>query len=80
MMNEINPLIWPSPNGIGMMDQALWDQTVQVSLDAGIIPEAPAEGAFRTDLAQQALDALGDADAKGTGFTKGTVEVTEGGN
>ena len=80
MMNEINPLIWPSPNGIGMMDQALWDQTVQVSLDAGIIPEAPAEGAFRTDLAQQALDALGDADTKGTGFTKGTVEVTEGGN
>src|ERR687895_1697990 len=29
MMNEINPLIWPSPNGIGIMDPAEWDQTVQ---------------------------------------------------
>ena len=28
MMNEINPLIWPSPNGIGIMDPALWQQTV----------------------------------------------------
>ena len=27
MMNEINPLIWPSPNGIGIMDPALWQQT-----------------------------------------------------
>jgi NitT/TauT family transport system substrate-binding protein len=31
MMNEINPLIWPSPNGIGIMDPALWQQTVDVS-------------------------------------------------
>ena len=42
MMNEINPLIWPSPNGIGMMDKALWDQTVAVATEAKIIPEAPA--------------------------------------
>jgi NitT/TauT family transport system substrate-binding protein len=80
MMNEINPLIWPSPNGIGMMDQALWDQTVQVSVEAGIITEAPPAEAFRTDLAEQALAALGDADTKGADFQKGTVEVTEGGN
>ena len=39
----------------------------------------PAEAA-RTDLAQKALDALTDQDTKGAGFTKGTVEVTEGGN
>ena len=30
-LNEINKLIWPSPGGIGMMDQALWDQTVEVA-------------------------------------------------
>ena len=35
MMNEINPLVWPSPGGIGMMDPALWQQTVDVSIDAG---------------------------------------------
>ena len=28
-LNEINKLIWPSPAGIGMMDKALWDQTIQ---------------------------------------------------
>jgi len=80
MMNEINPLVWPSPNGIGIMDQALWDQTVEVSIGAGIIPEAPPADAFRTDLAEAALAQITDADTKGEGFTKGTVEVTPGGN
>ena len=80
MMNEINPLIWPSPNGIGMMDQALWDQTVAVSIEAGIIPEAPPADAYRTDLAEAALANITDVDTKGADFTKGTVEVTEGGN
>jgi NitT/TauT family transport system substrate-binding protein len=80
MMNEINPLIWPSPNGIGMMDKALWDQTVAVAVEAGIIPEAPPADAYRTDLAEKALANITDADTKGTDFQKGTVEVTEGGN
>ena len=78
MMNEINPLVWPSPNGIGIMDKAEWDQTVAVAVEAGIIPEAPPADAYRTDLAQKALDAITDADTKGEGFTKGTVEVTPG--
>jgi NitT/TauT family transport system substrate-binding protein len=79
MMNEINPLVWPSPNGIGIMDQALWDQTVAVAVEAGIIPEAPPAEAFRTDLAEKALANMTDVDTKGTDFTKGTVEVTPGG-
>jgi NitT/TauT family transport system substrate-binding protein len=79
-MNEINPLIWPSPNGIGVMDKALWDQTVAVSTEAKIIPEAPPADAFRTDLAEKALANMTDVDTKGTDFKKGTVEVTEGGN
>ncbi len=80
MMNEINPLIWPSPAGIGIMDTALWQQTVDVSLDAGIIKAAPPADAYRTDLAEAALAELADADTKGTSFVKGTVEVTPGGN
>jgi NitT/TauT family transport system substrate-binding protein len=80
MMNEINPLVWPSPNGIGMMDTALWQQTVDVALSAGIIKAAPPADAYRTDLAQKALDAISGKDTKGTGFQKGTVTVTEGGN
>jgi ABC-type nitrate/sulfonate/bicarbonate transport systems, periplasmic components len=75
MMNEINPLIWPSPNGIGMMDKTAWDQTVKIALDFGVIKDQPAGDAYRTDLAEKALADLGDA-AKGTDFTKGTVEVT----
>ena len=80
MMNEINPLIWPSPAGIGMMDTALWQQTVDVSLGAGVIKAAPPAEAYRTDLAEAALAELADADTKGESFTKGTVEVTAGGN
>ncbi len=80
MMNEINPLVWPSPNGIGMMDKALWDQTVAVTTEAGIISEAPPADAYRTDLAEAALANITDVDTKGADFTKGTVEVTEGGN
>jgi NitT/TauT family transport system substrate-binding protein len=79
MMNEVNPLVWPSPNGIGMMDKALWDQTVAVTTEAGIITEAPPADAYRTDLAEAALANITDVDTKGADFTKGTVEVTEGG-
>ena len=80
MMNEINPLIWPSPNGIGVMDPALWQQTADISLEAGIITAAPPADAYRTDLAEAALAELADADTKGASFVKGTVEVTPGGN
>ncbi len=79
MMNEINSLVWPSPNGVGQMDPAQWQQTVGVSTDAGIIKAAPADGAYRTDLATKALEGISE-DTKGAGFTKGTVTVTEGGN
>jgi NitT/TauT family transport system substrate-binding protein len=80
MMNEVNPLVWPSPNGIGLMDPEQWQQTVDVSLGAGIITEAPPADAYRTDLAEAALAELGDADTTGTSFQKGEVEVTPGGN
>ena len=80
MMNEVNPLVWPSPDGIGIMDPEQWQQTVDVSVEAGIIPEAPPADAYRTDLAEQALEGLGDEDTTGESFQKGTVTVTEGGN
>jgi NitT/TauT family transport system substrate-binding protein len=80
MMNEINPLIWPSPGGIGMMDPGLWQQTADISVQAGIIKAAPPADAYRTDLTEAALAGLADADTKGASFVKGTVEVTPGGN
>jgi NitT/TauT family transport system substrate-binding protein len=78
-LNEINALIWPSPNGIGMMDETLWQQTVDISVEFAVLTQPPAEGAYRTDLAQQALDGLTDIDTTGEGFQKQTVEVTAGG-
>jgi NitT/TauT family transport system substrate-binding protein len=78
MMNEINPLIWPSPEGIGIMDPALWDQTVEISLESEIIAEEPPDDAYRTDLAEAALEGI-EEDTTGEDFTKGTVEVTPGG-
>jgi NitT/TauT family transport system substrate-binding protein len=79
MMNEINPLVWPSPNGIGILDPAEWQQTVDVALAAGIIKAAPPAEAFRTDLATAALAGITE-ETKGADFTKGEVQVTEGGN
>ena len=78
-MNEVNPLIWPSPGGIGITDQALWDQTIAVAIAGKVISAAPAAGAFRNDLATQALAGI-TGDTKGTNFVKGTATVTEGGN
>ena len=77
MMNEINPLIWPSPNGIGDMPKATWDQTVQISLDAKLLTKAPDSTAYRTDLATKARAKIpAGADLNGNNFTKGTVTVT----
>jgi len=78
-MNEINPLIWPSPNGIGIMDKALYDQTVQIARQAKILKADPSPDAYRTDLAEEALKGIQE-DTKGLNFQKGTVTVTEGGN
>jgi NitT/TauT family transport system substrate-binding protein len=78
MMNEINPLIWPSEGGIGAMPTDTWQQTVDVSLEAGIIPEAPDDTAYRTDLADSAREGITE-DVEGTDFEKGTVEVTPNG-
>ena len=78
MMNEINPLVWPSAGGVGAMPVDTWNQTVQISKDAKIIPSDPDAGAYRTDLADAARQAI-TGDVNGTGFTKGTVTVTAGG-
>ena len=83
-LNEINALIWPATNGIGVMNSELWDQTVEVATSQ--IPELqgveiPAE-AFRTDLAEAAVAALEaeGLEVTGEGFEKIEVELTEGGS
>ena len=80
MLNEINALIWPSPDGLGIMNDDLYQQTVDIAVEFEVIPEPPAAAALRKDLAQQAIDSLGGADTNGESFTKQTIEVTPGGN
>ena len=78
MMNEINALVWPSPDGIGAMPVETWDRTVQIMLDAGIIANDPGEGVYRTDLSDAARAML-EGDVTGETFEKAVVEVTPGG-
>jgi NitT/TauT family transport system substrate-binding protein len=78
MMNEVNPLVWPSPLGVGMIDPVFWQQTVNVSKNAKIIKADPSIDAYTTDIVKEALAGITE-DTKGDSFTKGTVEVTAGG-
>jgi NitT/TauT family transport system substrate-binding protein len=76
MMNEINPLVWPSANGIGDMPKATWDQTVQIATDAKLLTKPVDSSAYRTDLAQKARAAITSGDVNGANFVKGSVQVT----
>ncbi len=82
-LNEISKLIWPSPAGIGIMDEDLWAQTVAVALDGQVISEEPSMDAWRSDLAMAALDALSmgmeDIDLTGDDWQPVDVELREGG-
>ena len=82
-LNEINALIWPSPDGIGIMNPDLWAQTVDVATEGGVITEAPPDTAYRTDLAQAALDMLtgmdSTMDVTGEDWQRIEVELAPGG-
>jgi NitT/TauT family transport system substrate-binding protein len=81
MMNEVNKLIWPSPEGIGTMPVDKFNQVMQIAVDAGVLKALPAEGAYRTDLSQKADDELAAEgfDVTGEAYEPITVTLTEGG-
>jgi NitT/TauT family transport system substrate-binding protein len=83
MMNEINRLIWPSPNGIGQLDLELYQVTADIALNYEVIAEAPDEGAARTDLAATALAGViedyPDVDFVGEDWEAAEVEITPNG-
>ena len=80
-INEVNKLIWPSPGGIGVMDDDLWNQTIDVATAEDIIGEAPDDDAYTADLAQAAVDALEDdgVDVTGDDYEPVEVELRPGG-
>ena len=81
MMNEINPLIWPSPDGIGAMPAGHLrhdrrDHARRGPHQRGLRATTP----VRSDLTEAAWALLGDdVDLFGEDFVKGEVEVTPGG-
>ena len=86
-MNEVNKLIWPSSQGIGLVDTAAWDRTVEVARTAKnaqgqtVLTKAPEGEAYTNTYMQKALDELtaGGADVTGASFRPLTVELKEGG-
>jgi NitT/TauT family transport system substrate-binding protein len=77
-MNEINALVWPAPDGIGVMNKKAYDQTAKIAQDFGVIKKAPSADAYRTDIAQDAVDELdaAGADVNGSDYQKPAVKVT----
>jgi len=81
-LNEILGLIFPATNGIGVMNEELWDQTISIANEQVVElqdVEIP-DDVYRTDLAQRAVDSLGDADVNGEGFERRDIELQEGGS
>lgn len=88
MVNETNKLIWPSTSGgVGMIDEAAWDRTVEMALQthnetgATIITEEPPESAYTNEYVEQALAELEEegVDTVGEGFEPIEVELNPGG-
>jgi NitT/TauT family transport system substrate-binding protein len=89
-MNEINKLIWPSPaDGVGTMDEALYDQTVEVALSAKnaegatVITAEPDADAWTAEINAAAIALLKeedpDVDVVGADFEPIEVELKENG-
>jgi len=85
-MNEVNRLIWPAPDGIGVLDVEAWDRTVQIAQDtpnlegATVLSAPPTDGAYTTDIATEAIALLGDSiDTTGESFEPIEVTLEPGG-
>lgn len=88
MTNEVNKLIWPSTNGVGVIDEAAWKQTVEIALGTKneqgdtIISEEPPETAYTNEYVEKALEELEaeGVDVDGSDFQPIEVTLNEGGS
>ena len=80
-MNEINNLIWPSPDGAGMINSDAWSQTVDVATSSGDLQAAPDSGAYTNEHVEAALDILKGKGVQtfGSGWQPKSITLTEGG-
>ncbi len=87
-MNEVNKLIWPAADGVGVIDAAAWDRTVEVAsgaknLDGATVLTKPVDdGAYTNEIVEAAhvlLESLG-VELTGDGFEPIEVTLIEGGS
>jgi NitT/TauT family transport system substrate-binding protein len=86
-MNEVNKLIWPSPKGAGIIDPALWKQTLDIAQQTKgidgktILTKAPSDKTSNMTYMEAALAELkkDKIDVEGAGFKPVTVTLNEGG-
>ena len=87
MTNEVSKLIFPSENGVGLIDEAAWANTVDIAMNTKnetggtIITTDPPETAYSNEYVQKALDELtaDGVDVKGADWTPIDVTLQEGG-
>ncbi|RJO68182.1 ABC transporter substrate-binding protein [Nocardia panacis] len=86
-INEVNKLIWPSPNGVGAIDKAAWDRTVKIAREtknqdgATVLKKDPDANAYSTEYVTKALELLKSTgvDTMGAAYTPRQVVLREGG-
>jgi NitT/TauT family transport system substrate-binding protein len=82
MMNEFNNLLWPAPNGIGILNKGdEFDKTVEIAKTYKLIKKDPDKAVFRTDIVEKAVANLKKAglDVSGKDFKKIEVTLKKGG-
>jgi NitT/TauT family transport system substrate-binding protein len=79
MINEVDALIWPSPDGIGTLDPIQWQQTITVATTAGIITKSPGLAAYDNSIVPDAVAILEGKDLSATDYKKVPVAVAPGG-
>ncbi|WP_258065105.1 MULTISPECIES: ABC transporter substrate-binding protein [unclassified Rathayibacter] len=82
MTNEVNKLIWPSTDGVGMIDEAAWQQTVDIAKEtenetgATIISADPPATAYSNEYVEKALSELADEGVDTSGADYAPIDVT----
>jgi NitT/TauT family transport system substrate-binding protein len=87
MTNEVNKLIWPSTDGVGVIRKDLWDQTVSIAKQTKdntgktIITKDPPSSAYSNKWVDAALKELkaDGVDVMGTDWKPITVTLKAGG-
>lgn len=78
-LNEVNRLIWPSPQGIGMMNDQRWVETAEISHRYGVTKTLADRSAYTNEFVQKALESLKDVDTRGLGWKPKVVTLQAAG-